>query len=104
MDSRKKTNKSNEGAAMLTRLVEVHKPPGERLHLNEIYINGQAVTSIRAESNTQIISEAIELGVSSDANFSRLTINEGGMARTIIVVGSPIEIKNKLGIRNLLKG
>jgi len=89
---------------MLTKLIEVHKPNGERVHLDEIYVNGQAVTSIRSESNTQMISEAVDLGVSPEASFSRVTINEGGIARTITVVGSPVEIKNKLGIRNLLKG
>tara|TARA_R100001510_G_C7590842_1_gene160605 strand:+ start:452 stop:721 length:270 start_codon:yes stop_codon:yes gene_type:complete len=89
---------------MLVKLIEVHKPTGDRVHLDEIYVNGQAVTSIRSESNAQVISEALELGVSPEASFSRITINEGGMARTITVVGSPVEIKNKLGIRNLLKG
>ncbi len=89
---------------MLVKLIEIHKPPGDRVHLDEVYVNGQAVTSIRAESNTQMISEAVQLGVSPEASFSRVTINEGGMARTITVVGSPVEIKNKLGIRNLLKG
>jgi len=89
---------------MLVKLIEIHKPQGERIHLDEIYVNGQAVASIRSESNTQMISEAVELGVSPEASFSRVTINEGGMARTITVVGSPVEIKNKLGIRNLLKG
>tara|TARA_B100000287_G_scaffold318467_1_gene302244 strand:+ start:634 stop:903 length:270 start_codon:yes stop_codon:yes gene_type:complete len=89
---------------VLVKLIEVHKPTGDRVHLDEIYVNGQAVTSIRSESNTQMISEAQDLGVSTDAQFSRLTINEGGAARTITVIGSPTEIKNKLGIRNLLKG
>jgi len=89
---------------MLVRLIEIHRPPGDRVHLDEIYVNGQAVTSIRPEGDSQMISEAVELGVSPEANFSRLTLNEGGAARTVIVVGSPVEIKNKLGIRNLLKG
>ena len=89
---------------MLVKLIEVHKPAGDRVHLDEIYVNGEAVTSIRAENNTQMISEAVELGLSPQVGFSRVTINEGGMARTIIVVGSPTEVKNKLGIRNLLKG
>lgn len=89
---------------MLVKLIEIHKPPGDRLHLGEVYVNGQAVTSIRSESNTGMISEAIELGVSPEAQFSRVTINEGGLARTIVVVGSPSEIKNKLGIRSILKG
>ena len=89
---------------MLIKLIEIHKQPGERVHLDEVYVNNQAVTSIRSEQNTSIISEAHQLGVSPDAQFSRLTINEGGIARTITVVGSPTEIKNKLGIRNILKG
>lgn len=89
---------------MLVKLIEIHKPAGDRVHLDEIYVNGKAVTSIRSESNTQMISEAVQLGVSPEASFSRVTINEGGMARTITVVGSPAEIKTKLGIRNLLKG
>jgi hypothetical protein len=89
---------------MLVKLIEIHKPPGERVHIDEVYINGKAVTSIRAESNSGMISEAINLGVSPEASFSRVTINEGGMSRTITVIGSPLEIKNKLGIRNLLKG
>jgi len=89
---------------MLTRLIEVYKHPGERVHLDEVYVSSQAVTSIRPETNNQMLSEAIELGISPQASLSRLTINEGGMARTITVVGSPSEIKNKLGIRNLLKG
>ena len=50
------------------------------------------------------LNEAVELGLSPEASFSRLTINEGGMARTITVVGSPVEIKKKFGIKSLLKG
>ena len=89
---------------MLIRLIEVYKPPGERLHLGEVYVSGQAVTSIRQEPSSSMLKEAVELGLSPEASFSRVTINEGGIARTITVVGSPVEIKNKLGIRNLLKG
>ena len=89
---------------MLIKLIEIFKQPGDRVQLDEVYVSGQAVTSIRPENNTQMITEAVELGVSSEASFSRLTINEGGIARTITVVGSPVEIKNKLGIKNLLKG
>lgn len=89
---------------MLVKLIEVFKPPGERIHLGEIYVSGQAVTSIRQESSTSMLKEAVELGLSPEASFSRLTINEGGMARTITVVGSPVEIKKKFGIKSLLKG
>jgi len=89
---------------MLVKLVEIFKQPGDRVRLDEIYVNGQAVTSIRPESDTTMINEAQNLGISPQASFSRLTINEGGMARTVVVVGSPNEVRNKLGIKNLLKG
>jgi hypothetical protein len=87
---------------MLIKLIEIFKQPGDRMRLDEVYVSGDAVTSIR--SDNQMLSEAVELGISPDASFSRVTINEGGMARTITVIGSPDEIKNKLGIKNLLKG
>ena len=89
---------------MLVKLVEVSKAAGDRVRLDEIYVNGQAVTSIRAESNSTMITEAQALGISTEASFSRITINEGGMPRSVVVIGSPVEVKNKLGIRNLLKG
>ena len=87
---------------MLIKLIEIFKQPGDRMRLDEVYVSGDAVTSIR--SDNQMLSEAVELGISPDASFSRVKINEGGMARTITVIGSPVEIKNKLGIKNLLKG
>ncbi len=87
---------------MLIKLIEIFKQPGDRMRLDEVYVSGDAVTSIR--SDNQMLSEAVELGISPDASFSRVTINESGIARTITVIGSPVEIKNKLGIKNLLKG
>lgn len=88
---------------MLVKLVEVYKHPGERLKLDEIFVAKEAVTSIRAEQGP-IINEAREFGISEHAGFSRVTINEGGMARTITVVGTPTEVRNKLGIRTVLRG
>ena len=64
---------------MLIKLIEVFKQSGERLHLDEIYVNGQAVVAIRPETNTSMISEAVQLGISETAKFSRITLNEGGM-------------------------
>ena len=49
---------------MLIKLIEIFKQPGDRVQLDEVYVSGQAVTSIRPENNTQMISEAVELGVS----------------------------------------
>ena len=89
---------------MLIKLIEVFKHSGERVHLDEIYVNAQAVVAIRPETNTSMISEAVQLGISESAAFSRITLNEGGIARTVTVVGSPQEVRTKLGIKNLLKG
>ena len=66
---------------MLIKLIEIFKQPGDRMRLDEVYVSGDAVTSIR--SDNQMLSEAVELGISPDASFSRVTINEGGIARTI---------------------
>jgi len=88
---------------MLVKLVEIYKHPGERVKLDEIFVSKEAVTSIRPEKGS-IINEAIEFGISEHAGFSRLTLNEGGMARTVIVVGTPTEVRNKLGIRRVLRG
>lgn len=88
---------------MLVKLVEIHKEPGERVKLDEIFIAKEAVTSIRSEAGS-IINEAIKMGISEHAGFSRVTLNEGGMARTIVVVGSPSEVKTKLGLKTILKG
>jgi len=88
---------------MLVKLIEIHKEPGERARLDEVFISKEAVTSIRSEKGG-IINEAIQLGISEHAGFSRVTINEGGMTRTMIVIGNPSEVKNKLGLKTILKG
>jgi len=88
---------------MLVKLVELHKPLGERVHLDEIYVSSSAVTTIRSESNTAMLEEAKQLGINKGASFSRITISEGGMTRTAIVVGSPAEIQRKLNKKMLLR-
>jgi hypothetical protein len=88
---------------MLVKLIEIHKEPGERAKLDEIFVAKEAVTSIRIEKGS-IINEAMQLGISQHAGFSRVTLNEGGLSRTVIVIGSPSEVRNKLGIKSILKG
>jgi hypothetical protein len=89
---------------MLIKLVEIHKPEGERVYLDEIHVSPDAVTMIRKESNAQIINEAHSLGINHDVQFSQLTLVEGMGSRTIIVVGLPEELKRKLGKRQVLRG
>lgn len=89
---------------MLIKLIEVFKQPGDRVKLDDIYVNGQAVVAIRPETNETMINEAVQLGISDGVKFSRLTLNEGGSSRTVTVIGSPEEVRAKLGIKNILKG
>ena len=89
---------------MLVKLIEVHKPEGDRVHLDEIHVSPSAVTTIRKETNASMINEAHSLGIVMDAQFSRITIMEGSMARTITVVGSPEELRRKLNKRQVLRG
>tara|TARA_Y100001972_G_scaffold116565_1_gene154573 strand:+ start:2133 stop:2402 length:270 start_codon:yes stop_codon:yes gene_type:complete len=89
---------------MLVKLIEVFKPEGERLHLDEIHVSPDAVRMIRKETNVNMINEAHSLGIVNNAEFSRITINEGTSARTITVVGSPEELRRKLNKRQILRG
>lgn len=88
---------------MLVKLIEVFKPDGDRVHLDEIHVSPNAVTTIRREPDSSLINEAHSLGVSHDAQFSRITIMEGSIARSIVVVGSPNELRRKLNKRQLLR-
>jgi hypothetical protein len=88
---------------MLVKLVELHKPQGDRVFLDEIYVSSSAVTTIRSESNTTMLEEARGLGINQEVGFSRITISEGGMTRTAVVVGSPAEIQVKLNKKMLLR-
>ena len=87
---------------MLVKLVEVYKPQGERVHLDELYVNPNAVSSVRAEHGI-LIQEAYQLGISENAGFSQIVINEAGIQRVAVVVGTPSEIMAKLNKRQLLR-
>ncbi len=89
---------------MLVKLIEVFKPEGERVHVDEIHVSPDAVKMIRKETNINMINEAHALGIVNDVEFSRITINEGAYARTITVVGSPEELRQKLNKRQILRG
>jgi hypothetical protein len=89
---------------MLVKLIEVFKPEGTRVHLDEVFVNPDAVMTIRREPDTPMINEAVSLGLSTAAEFSRITIMEGSMSRSIVVVGSPNELRSKLNKRQVLKG
>lgn len=87
---------------MLVKLTEFYKPVGERPHMGEIFVSPKSVTSICSETGS-LIREAYELGVEEGTSFSRITLNEAGYSRVIVVVGSPAEVKRKLTTRQLLR-
>ena len=88
---------------MLVKLIEVFKPQGNRVHLDEVHVSPNAVTTIRREPQSEMINEVHSLGLVNEAQFSRITIMEGTMSKTIVVVGSPEEVKRKLNGRQLLR-
>ena len=88
---------------MLVKLIELHKPEGDRIYLDEIHVTPAAVTTIRRETDQGMINEAHNLGIVQDAQFSRITISEGSLVRSVVVVGSPEELRRKLNKRQLLR-
>lgn len=88
---------------MLVKLIEVFKPQGNRVYLDEVHVSPGAVTTIRREPPSEMINEAHSLGLVNEAQFSRITIMEGAMSKTIVVVGSPEEVKRKLNGKQLLR-
>lgn len=88
---------------MLIKLIEVYKPEGESIHLSEIYVRKDSVKMVKAEHNQNLVTEALSLGILPEAQFSRVTISEGAISRSITVVGSVQEIKNKVDTRQLLR-
>jgi len=87
---------------MLVKLVEVYKPQGERVHLDELYVNPSTVSSIRP-AHGAVIQEAYQLGIDENAGFSQIVLNEAGTQRVATVVGTPSEIRAKLNKRQLLR-
>jgi hypothetical protein len=90
------------GETMLVKLTELFKPPGERMQMTDIYISPKTVQSIRPETSAYL-NEARQLGYGQGQDFSRVTISEEGYSRSIIVVGSPTEVRQKLSTRQLLR-
>ncbi len=100
----------------MIRLVEVSKK-GEQydpaigmnkvtFNLREVFVNPNMIVSMRVDQALEKKNRKNRLfkDLNENAEFTTLTLNAGSNGKTITVVGSPVEIKNKLGIRNLLNG
>ena len=59
---------------------------------------------ISARESIPLINEAKDLGLTEAIQFSRLTIQEGNVSRTITVVGRPWEINQKINKKQILRG
>ena len=73
----------------MVRLIEVVQDHHRSYILREVWINEQYVVKIEAaEEYVRLLSEGrLPPDLSSDHQFSRLTVNEGQQAHTHIVVG-----------------
>ena len=90
---------------MLIKLIQIIKDHRGDPCLGEVFLSKESVvaSSVRSERGT-MVTEAVNLGISKHVGVSSLTILEGGVAKRVIVIGSPREVKEKLGIKNILRG
>jgi hypothetical protein len=92
---------------MLVRLIQIERGiRGGSSSLKEVYVNSQHIISVSEDniSTQQLVSEANSLGLAEGVVCSRLVIHEGNVPRTLVVVGSPNEVYQKIKRKQLLKG
>ena len=92
---------------MLVKLVEIERGMrGGTARLKEVYLNPQHIISVTDDliSNESLMTEATNLGLTDGAVFSKVTIQEGNMPRSLIIVGSPAEVYRKIRKKHVLKG
>tara|TARA_R110000824_G_scaffold394130_1_gene593740 strand:+ start:334 stop:612 length:279 start_codon:yes stop_codon:yes gene_type:complete len=92
---------------MLVKLIEVEKGlRGSTAKLREVYINPQHIISVTDDlvSNETLVTETVRLGLSDQVAFSKVTIQEGNVPRSLVIVGTPREVYNKIKKKQILKG
>lgn len=92
---------------MLVKLVEIERGMrGGTARLKEVYLNPQHIISVTDDliSNESLMTEAANLGLTPGVMFSKVTIQEGNMPRSLIIVGSPAEVYRKIRKKHVLKG
>lgn len=75
--------------------------------LREVFVNPEHVIMIREEARMRRLNEQglLPEGLSSEHEFTKLTINRGHTGTEIIVVGSPSTIESSLNTnKHLLRG
>ena len=93
---------------MLIKLTQVIKEPS-RFLLKTIFVNPNHVVTITEDEHIKNLNETngpLLEGLSSNHDFSRLSINSGSQSRSITVVGSPESVMSALkkNHRQLIKG
>jgi hypothetical protein len=84
--------------------------PENRFKVREIYISPEHIVMVREDSNIQrTLSEGLGIipGLSSNAKFSKLTVNRGTQGQDIVVAGSVEVVYEKINnvrSKQLLRG
>ena len=91
--------------AMLVKLIEVQRGMrGGTASLREVYLNPQHIISVVEDPVITLIAETVRLGLVEGTVFSKITIQEGSTSKSVIVVGQPSEIYNKIKRKQVLRG
>ena len=90
---------------MLIKLVKVKRSSvGSYSSLQEVYVNINTIGSVTSENEVISLHEKNSIGIQESTELSKVVIMEGNRTRSIIVVGSPNEIYNKINKKQILRG
>ena len=92
---------------MLIKLIEVKRGMrGGAVSLSEIYVNSSHIISVSEDlvARENLINETKQLGLVEGVRFSKILMSEGNQARSLTVVGAPMEVHNKVRKRQVLRG
>ena len=92
---------------MLIKLIEVKKKAStDSVYLDEIYVNPAHIISVVFDRGGEesLINEVKSLGLVENTSLSIMVVSEGNNTRTLTVVGSPMQIHEKIYTRKILRG
>jgi len=91
---------------MLVKLVEVQRGlRGGTSKLREVYLNPLHIISISEDVGCEFsLNEATQMGLVDGAAFTTVVIQEGNTPRSLLIVGTPSDVYNKINKKQVLKG
>ena len=92
---------------MLVKLMQVERGlRGGTSTLKVIFLNPSHIVSVSEDlaSKKTILKETPDLGLSPEVQFSKVVIQEGTVSKSLIIVGPPWEIHQKLKKQQVLRG